>query len=65
MKFAATYKSEKWVVKYEKKEEAEPEKDSEDCEAKYEPPVIEELVTVTANVLKLFKFAEISKGETC
>ena len=50
------------VVKYEKIEEPEAEKDDEDCEVKYEPPVIEELVTVTANVLKLFKFAEISKG---
>ena len=52
------------VVKYEKIEEPETEKDDEPCEVKYEPPVIEELVTVTANVLKLFKFAEISKGET-
>ena len=53
------------VVKYEKVEEAEVEKDNEDCEAtKYEPPVIEELLTVTANVLKLFKFADISKGKT-
>ena len=42
------------VVKYEKIEEPEAEKDDEDCEVKYEPPVIEELVTVTANVLKLF-----------
>ena len=54
----------KTVVKCEKKEEPETEKDTEDCEAKYEPPVIEELVTVTAHVLKLFKFAEISKGKT-
>ena len=52
------------VVKYEKIEEPETERDDETCEVKYEPPVIEELVTVTANVLKLFKFAEISKGET-
>ena len=52
------------VVKYEKKEEPEVEKDNEDGETtKYEPPVIEELLTVTANVLKLFKFADISKGE--
>ena len=48
------------VVKYEKKEEPEVEKDTVDCETtKYEPPVIEELLTVTANVLKLFKFADI------
>ena len=53
------------VVKYEKKEEAEVEKDNEEGETtKYEPPVIEELLTVTANVLKLFKFADITKGET-
>ena len=50
------------VVKYDKKEEVE--KDNEEGETtKYEPPVIEELLTVTANVLKLFKFADISKGE--
>ena len=51
------------VVKYDKKEEVE--KDNEEGETtKYEPPVIEELLTVTANVLKLFKFADIGKGET-
>jgi len=32
------------------------------CDKKYEPPVIVELYTVTANVLKLFKTANISKG---
>ena len=52
------------MVDSENLSEAEVEKDSEDCETtKYEPPVIEELLTVTANVLKLFKFADISKGE--
>ena len=52
------------VVKYAKPvdEEAESEAPVLPCDKKYEPPKIVELFTVTANVLKLFKTADIGKG---
>jgi len=52
------------VVKHAKQEEEK--EDSEvpvlPCDKAYEPPKIVELFTVTANVLKLFKTANIGKG---
>jgi len=52
------------VVKYAKVDagEAESEAPVLPCDKKYEPPKIVELFTVTANVLKLFKTADIGKG---
>eukprot|EP00090_Calanus_glacialis_P008779 TRINITY_DN17125_c0_g1_i2.p1 TRINITY_DN17125_c0_g1~~TRINITY_DN17125_c0_g1_i2.p1 ORF type:complete len:597 (-),score=222.65 TRINITY_DN17125_c0_g1_i2:88-1878(-) len=53
------------VMKHAKPEveEAEPEATVLPCDKKYEPPKIVELYTVTANVLKLFKTANIGKGK--
>jgi len=44
------------------KPEPEPEPEVSVCDRKYEPPTIVELFMVTANVVKLFKTANISKG---
>lgn len=51
------------VVKYAKTEEETASSEAANAEAKYEPPVIQELFAVTANVLKLFKTADVCKGE--
>ena len=51
------------VVKYAKVEEETASSEAANAEAKYEPPVIQELFAVTANVLKLFKTADICKGK--
>ena len=49
------------VFKIEK-HEPEPEPEVSVCDRKYEPPIIVELFMVTANVVKLFKTANIGKG---
>ena len=49
------------VFKLEKPE-PEPEPEVSVCDRKYEPPTIVELFMVTANVVKLFKTANIGKG---
>ena len=52
------------VVKYEAipNDEKDANNDANICDKNYEPPVIVELFAVTANVLKLFKTADIGKG---
>ena len=52
------------VVKYEAipNNEKDANNDASICDKNYEPPVIVELFAVTANVLKLFKTADIGKG---
>ena len=52
------------VVKYEQipNNDKDANNDANICDNKYEPPVIVELFAVTANVLKLFKTADIGKG---
>jgi len=50
------------VLKFKKEVEEVAVGETNVCDKSYEPPVIVELFAVTANVLKLFKTADIAKG---